>query len=480
MPLLTPLTGLRHWAAPGFVLTVLGVCAVQLQDVIREDEWIIPGIVICLSGLVLLPAMRKALRRRTHEVFADHLMVLSIAFTVYFVVGALLVPFGPPDQADIVLAYYPINAVEAMRVTGVNDIGLGLALFFGSLVRGDFVSKLGLRAIGLGRSLASESVIAVFLLIGAISTLYVLPFDIGLRTGVVSGSLRSLSQLLLVAILLSAAHSGRGSNWLLSAAITLTIVQAVSGLLQLNKSVVLLPIVALLGGLAWRHGIRRVIVPGFAGLLLFFVLIASPVSTARNIFGVGSRVDLGERISLLSGAIMRSGEVPAYHVSTTWARFCYLTVQGAALNLYDQGSPEGSFHLLGWSLVPRVLFPMKPIMSNSGADFYYQLTGQVGSASGHGIFVNGYYNLGWWGVIFVGITAGCMLGTTSVFAARVYETRATLWMPFALLGSYMAFRIDGDFLTDYWGPFVLFAYALVAGAALMESSRISGSAKRLA
>jgi hypothetical protein len=456
------------------------LCAIQLQDVVREDEWIVPGIVICLSGLVLLPAVRKALRRRTQEMFADHLMVLSIAFIVYFVVGALLVPFGPSDQAEYVLAYYRINAVEAMRVTGVNDIGLGLALFFGSLVSGNFVSALALRAIGFGRSLAPESVIVVFLLVGAASTLYVLPFDIGLRTGVVSGTLRTLSQLLLVAILLSAAHSGRGSNWLLTAAIILTIVQAISGLLQLNKSVVLLPMVALLGGLAWRHGVRRVIVPGFAGLLLFFILIASPVTTARNIFGVASRVDFGERVGLLSGALMRSGEAPVDHASTTWARFCYLTAQGAALNLYDQGSPEGSFRLLGWSLVPRALFPTKPIMSNSGADFYYQLTGQLGSATGHGIFVNGYYNLGWWGVILVGIIAGCMLGTTSAFATQVYETRAIMWMPFALLGSYMAFRIDGDFLSDYWGPYVLFLYALFLGASLMESSRFSSSSKRLA
>src|SRR5437868_973168 len=178
--------GLRHWTMPGFVLIIIGLFTVQLQDTIRTDEFIIPG----------------------------------------------------------------------------------LALLFGSVVGGHSVSVLTRRAIGFGRSIAPESVIAVFLLVGTASTLYVLPFDIGLRNGVVPGVLRTLSQLLLVAILLAAAHSGRGSTWLLTGAVLLTLVEAVSGLLQLNKSVVLLPIVALLAGLGWRYGVRRVILPGFVVLVL--------------------------------------------------------------------------------------------------------------------------------------------------------------------------------------------------------------------
>jgi hypothetical protein len=223
-----------------------------------------------------------------------------------------------------------------------------------------------------------------------------------------------------------------------------------------------------------------VIIPGVAALLLFFVLIASPVTTARNIFGVSSQVNLGERTALLSQALSRSGDVPAEDANTTWARFCYLAAQAAALNFYDNGTPSESFRLLGWAFLPRILFPMKPIMSAAPADFHFQLTGQVGSATGQGVFVDGYYNLGWLGVVFVGISVGLILGMTSAVAARVYEKRAIVWMPLALLGSFMAFRVDGDFLSDYWGPFVLFGYALLLGAGLMESSRLSAKPNRFA
>jgi hypothetical protein len=82
------------------------------------------------------------------------------------------------------------------------------------------------------------------------------------------------------------------------------------------------------------------------------------------------------------------------------------------------------------------------------------------------VFVDGYYNLGWWGLIAVGIAVGGMLAWTSAFASVVYRARSTLWLPIALAGSLMAFRVDGSFLVDYWGLFVLSVYVSLAGAML--------------
>ena len=80
------------------------------------------------------------------------------------------------------------------------------------------------------------------------------------------------------------------------------------------------------------------------------------------------------------------------------------------------------------------------------------------------MFIDGYYHLCWWGEIFVGITVGVMLAWTSAVAAVVYRARASLWMPIALLGSLMAVRIDGSFLGDFWGPFVISGYVVFGGA----------------
>jgi hypothetical protein len=462
------------WWRPGVAILGLGVLALVCQGSILDDEWWVVGAFIIASGLMLLPAIWRALRRGGQEVLADHLLVLAGAFIAYYVLGALLIPFGPQDEAEAAQSFYRVDAPLAMRVTAVNCIGFGLALVSGSLVRRHWIFGGAHKAIRLGQFISREWVIAAFLFVGAYGSFYVFAFDIGLRPGeVVSGILRTMSQLLLVAIMVAAAHRGRGSVWLLLSAIVLTAVQALGGLLLLNKSGVLLPMAALLTGLAWRLGVRRVMVPGLAALLAVYLLIGDPVSTARNTQVLGDQIDWSERFALMSEGVLRSSNAApkgGYHY---WARFCYLTPQGAALDFYDTGQGGEDYSLLGWVFLPRFLFPDKPIMTASGPAFHHKATGGETSSTGIGVFVDGYYNLGWWGVIGVGIAVGCMLAWTSAFAAEVYRARALIWLPMALVGSFMAFRIDGAFLPDYCGTFVMFGYVVFAGVVLKPRLRPS-------
>ena len=454
------------WWRPGVAILGLGVLALVCQGFIRDDEWWVPGAFTIAIGLILLPALRRALRRGAEQVLADHLLVLAGAFMAYCVFGALLIPFGPQEQAEYSLSYYAVDAPLAMRVTAVNCIGFGLALVSGSLVRRHWVSKWARTAIGFGRSVRQKWIIAAFLLIGGASWFHVFTFDSGLRPGMAPGLVRTMSQLLLVAIMVAAAYRGRGSVWLLSLAVALTVIQALVGLLLLNKSSVLLPLMVLLAGLAWRLGVRRVLVPGLPAVLAIFLLVGGPVSTGRYMFGFGERVVWSERIAVLSDAVLRASDTALDSDYPSWARLNYLSSQGAALDFYDTGRGGDDYRLLGWVVLPRFLFPEKPEMTASGRDFHYQITGSDTSSSGQGVFINGYYNLGWWGVIVVGIAVGCMLAWTSAFAAEVFRVRALIWLPMALLGSMMAFRIDGAFVADYWGPFVLLSYAAFSGVCM--------------
>lgn len=455
------------WWRPGVAILGLGVLALVCQGFILDDEWWVVGAFIIASGLMLLPAIRRASRRGGQDVLADHLLVLAGAFIAYYVLGALLIPFGPQDAAEAAQTYYRVDASLAMRVTAVNCIGFGLALVSGSLVGRHWVSGWGQKAIGLGRFISQEWVIAAFLLVGGISSFYVLAFDIDPRPGeVVPGLLRTMSLLLLVAITVAAAHRGRGSAWLLSSAIMLTVIQALGGLLLLNKTGVLLPMVALLAGLVLRLGVLRVMVPGLAALLAVFLLIGNPVNTARNRQVLGDQIDWSERFAFMSEGVLRSSNAALEGDYHPWVRFCYLTPQGAALDFYDTGLGGDDYSLLGWVFLPRFLFPDKPVMTASGSGFHYKVMGGDTSSTGIGVFVDGYYNLGWWGVIVVGIAVGCMLAWTSAFAAEVYRARALIWLPMALLGSFMAFRIDGGFLPDYCGTFVLLGYTVFAGVTL--------------
>lgn len=457
------------WWRPGLVQLAFGLLAFFISDQIGIDAWWVLGGFLVLCGAALLPTTYCALQGSASAILADHLLVLAIAFLVYFVLGAMLLPFGPSYELDYALSYYSTDASAALRVAAINSIGLGLALVASTVAPKRLFLRLAKSAVCLGKGIPFEWVIAGFLSLGAYSFIYVLNFDANPEPGaVIAGMWRSLSNLLLVAVVLAAAHQGRGSRFLRSAAIIMVVVQAVTGLLMLNKGQALMPIVALCVGYAWRLGVRKVALPGLVVLVFAFLVIGSPVTTGRNLFGSSAYVDWGARVAVLWTEIFEPKTNSIENEYYPWSRLCYTPPQAAALDFYDSGHGGDDYEKAGWIFLPRFLFPDKPVMTAAGPDIHYRITGYLNSATGLGIFVDGYYNLGIIGVIINALGAGLMLAYTSALAGVVIERRALLWMPLALLGSHMAFRIDGFFLGDYLGPFSMLLYVLI-GASLLTS-----------
>ena len=463
------------WWRPGLALVGLGSSAAGLAGTLKPDQWGLTGGFIIASGLVLLPSVLLSLRRPVEKILSDHFLLLSGVFIVYFVAGALLLPFGPQDAVDYALSYYWLGAPQALRATAVNCIGMGLVLLSSALLRPRWIAQVSRRATRIGGTLSDGRVIAALLVLGGPAAFFVFRLDLGLSTGtLIPGLVRMLAQLLNVAIVVAASRSGRHRIRWMTLAIALALGQAALGLVLLNKTVVLLPFAALLAGLALRLGVRRVLLPGTAALLALFLLLGNAVNIARNQFGIDRQVrNWGERVVFIWDAVTspESRKDDRYYA---WSRFCYLPAQGAALDLYDLGQGGVDFAQTAWVFVPRFLFSDKPILS-SGDAFEFKVTGVEGSASAPGVFAAGYFNWGWWGVLVVGLSLGCMLACTSGFARAVFRSRALIWLPVALSGNIMAFRIDGTFLSDYAGPFITFAYVTAAAWFLAGNRKRQGT-----
>jgi hypothetical protein len=103
----------------------------------------------------------------------------------------------------------------------------------------------------------------------------------------------------------------------------------------------------------------------------------------------------------------------------------------------------------------------KPVITDPARSFNEKITGYRTSSTGQGIFSTGYYSGGWSGVFWAGVLAGFVLAQTSAIARAVLEKRATLLLPLALIGVFIAFRIDGSFLADYAGAFVYLLYVIL-------------------
>ena len=451
------------WIRTGFVQFSLGVMLLASFEGVGASEWWIPGAFLIINGLLLLHPIYRAINRPAKVVLSDHFFVLTCAYFAYYVAGALLLPFGPNDQAEYSMSYYNVDATIAMRVAGVNALGFGIALMSSALAPKRLFSRLARSAVKMGSNTPIELTISAFLVIGFVSYLYVLQFDLlqSQRDVVISGLWRSLKKLLLVAIVLSTAHKGLNARWFHSVAIFVALVHAFGGILMLNKSEVLLPMVSLMLGYSWRLGVRRVLVPAITVIMLTYLMIGGAVTTARNLSGSATSIDWDYRISILWNGIVGESNASQDGEDNPWSRFCYTPSQAAALDFFDQNSGGDDFGKMGWVFVPRFLAPGKPVITAGGPEFHYKIRGNTDSSSGHGVFVNGYYNLGLLGVLIAGVGVGVMLGCTTVFAREVFDAEAVQWLPFALMGSYMAFRIDGHFLPDYLGPFALLLYVFV-------------------
>ena len=125
---------------------------------------------------------------------------------------------------------------------------------------------------------------------------------------------------------------------------------------------------------------------------------------------------------------------------------------------------------LAWVIVPRLVAAAKAEGDEVVVGINAKITGYDSSSTGQGIFASGYYHGGPWGFVVASVLCGWILAQTSAISREIVARRALLLLPFCLLGLYMAFRIDGDFVADYAGTFVFILYPILAIAFLVSAT----------
>lgn len=456
------------WLNAGIFQLFLGCIALVSLEIYKSSDWLYSACFNLISGIFILISIIRAFRLSGNNLLVDHLLILSLMYFIYFVFGALLLQFGPKDEIAITLDYYRIDAQMALKVASVNCIGFGLALVGGSILSLKGVKVIIRSAIGKGSKIPPYKIIILFIFIGGVASIFTVVSDLGYNSDIVSNTWRSLSQLIFIAIFMAAAYSGKYSRFLFIVAIIISLLQISIGIILLNKSIVLQSLAVFLVGVAWRLNSLKILILSFFVIISIYIAISGPISQARNTIGIIDKVSISERIEIMSDLVRLGIEVTENERYGYWSRFSYVVPQGAAIDFYDQGQGGNDFTLLWWTFLPRVFFPHKPIITSTGQDFHFKITGSVTSSTGQGVFINGYYNLGWMGVIIVGLLVGLILSITSALAVEIFKARALVWMPFALLGVYMGFRIDGHFVSDYWGPLGMLIYVILAGLFLQK------------
>lgn len=460
----------RGWLGLAAAFFALGIVALLLADMVRADEWWVHGI-WCLCGLVIVaPLVAKVFRAKFGLILSDHLVMFTAAFALYFLFGALLLWLGDEKSIAENLSYFPTDARDALLADSVNSIGFSIALLAGSLSTGRWLGRHADRLATIAKRVPAPLAMAFLMVVGVLASVNVLAVDLAFSPGVIAGIWRAGANFILVAILLSSSYQGRHEGIIRLIAVLVTVAQALIGILLFNKSSVLLPMGVLVAGLSMRFGARKILLPGL--VLLGFVLlsITDVVSYGRSNLDIQGNmpIPLAERWVVMKEGFAVSSASDESNQGSTWGRLCYIAPQVAAMDLYKHGRGGDEIRLIPWTFVPRMLAPDKPIMTRGGGELHQKITGNSGSSTGTGIFVSGYYNAGWPGTIFSSLLCGWLLAQTSAIAHAILARRAFILLPLVMLGVFMAFRIDGDFLNDYLGAFNFILYPLLAMAMLLS------------
>lgn len=461
----------KVWANAGVGSILFGVVALFASLNASSSDWWIHG-AWCLLGMVsAIVLLARALRDGFIVVVTDHLVMFTAAFTLYFLFGASFMTFGPEDQVSRALRYYYVDAVSALKADAVNGIGFGVALLVAVMSpRRWFFQHMTIAARKFSK-ISSHIVLFVLLSFGLSAYGYTLVYDFGFMDGVVPGVVRAASKFSIVSIFLAASYRGKYSSLYRTLALFLSVTLTLSGVLLFNKTQILVPLAALVAGFALVYRPKVVVPVGLLILIAIYIGTSGLVLYGRNTLGTASLVPLSVRFTVaLEGVTVDRKNDPLAEASP-WGRLCYIAVQGAGMDFYDQGAGASEFSLIPWLFVPRLLSQDKPIITKTNEDFHQKISGHEGSSTGQGVFSSGYYSGGWIGAFAAAVLAGWILAQTSAVASAIMTGRAMILQPFALYGVYIAFRIDGSFLADYAGAFVFLLYPLLAFWFLTAASR---------
>jgi hypothetical protein len=212
--------------------------------------------------------------------------------------------------------------------------------------------------------------------------------------------------------------------------------------------------------------VRKVALMGVFSVFFYAQILVPLVGYGRIAFDVLGVKTASEAAALLQefagGTAQDTLASMMPGVQSWWGRLNYATAQGFAVDSYDEGLAGDTFELAAWVLVPRILYPDKPV-TTTGDKFNELIAGNPHSKSAPGMFAEGYWNAGWVGLIMVSVVMGiCYWGWERYTRARLIPRLQVEYLPVAWMGLFIAIQQDSWFVPGTLGmiPFAILFHVL--------------------
>jgi hypothetical protein len=381
---------------------------------------------------------------------------------VYYGFGPLLYYFGSPETIAHVDTYYPVTDTSLYRSNMVTLVGIVGVIAIYLLLMNAFVSGAVQRTTA--RHIGKQAhdmwflwkVALIFIFIGVpVKIFLVLPRALGLWDVVLPGAIEYLAVLSTIALVPLFLLSAKRRAHALLVFILFLWFELGAAFLQLSKLAILkVAIILLLGWVVRGVSAKRL---AWVGVLCFlaYALILSPLVNygriAFNVMGLTRSSEAAFLIQDFAGGSARDElAILLPGVQSWWSRLNYSNAQAFAMDAYETGQTGDTLKLAVWTLVPRLLYPDKPV-TTTGDKFNELVTGNPESKSAPGMFAEGYWNAGWAGVLFVALVmALCYWGWEWYTRARLAALQFH-YLPVIWLGLFSAIQQDSWFVPGTLG-----------------------------
>lgn len=415
------------------------------------------------------------------------LVTFRLSTSVFFGFGSLVPLFVNNVSVTYMREFYPFTDDEIARLNLIVALSTLLILGSSGLVQRFISLRTQTSRTKRVNSARTKNITMMhygltFFIIGSfIKYLIVIPVKIGWITSDLPGGIASLSSMSLCGIYLLTIWSLSRSAMIFSTVCTVVAAEAFVGLLLLSKTDALLPtIVFFMAMLISKFTYRRVAVI-LSIAIVFFGVIQPLVSFGRDESLRGSsNATLTERLQqLMKYFDSTTAATDSEQTESALIRMSYVNAATFAMSMYDNGYPGNSFDNIGTVLIPRVLWPDKPVFI-TGKEFARIVSGPDSENSvSPGLFAEAYWNFGWLGIFGIMVPFGVILTFLSNYNLTMLRRQDWLFLPVVFTNMRMGLSVDGLFVNTVVGTLAivigLHCVALIVRALFLERKRYSRS-----
>jgi len=406
-----------------------------------------------LIGILSAAAMRM-LRRNPSSLWSA-LFWFRVATSIYFGFGQMA-PFLMNGTSLLYFGhYFNPSPADLLKLNVIVTVGV-LCIIVAAQITGAVMGPAPLRSADEaqrdGRTAAKRRLGLLLLLIGGgVKYAIVFPQAMGWTTDVLPGAVTLLGSLSMAAIYLLTDWSLSARNGAGFFAITVFVaLEMLSGLVLMIRGEVLLPLlVYLMAIITHKASLTRLTLTVVSVVLLFSVLVPL-VSHGRDMMGKlaveRGQIGIEQRIELLSSYYDDTSAYAApQELQGGYLRISYASMGGSLVSRYDAGLPGNSLEHMLAILIPRMLWPEKPII-NLGQQMSIIITGNENNAVGAGLFFESYWNLGWAGLPLLLMPFGAILYLLSRYANYILRERQFIFMPVLFTAMRVGLAIDNHYV----------------------------------